>query len=154
MDLPLKSRILLGCVAAIYLLAFPYHPKIRAPNELSRLWQARALAYHHTLELNQTLAEYGRVGDLSVVRWPVLPLQGASPFLLGGADRLGPPVVSLRSSIGLLEPPAAHGSAGLGDAGLAAGIPENLHRGASPGRSAGRDLRAGDDGVVVRGDVH
>jgi hypothetical protein len=63
---PVRSSILLALVAAIYLLAFPYHPKLRSPNELSRLWQARALVDHGTLELGRTLADHGRVGDLSV----------------------------------------------------------------------------------------
>jgi len=62
-----RRSILFGCVAAIYLLAFPYHPKLRSPNELSRLWQARAWVDHGTLELGRTLAEHGWVGDLSTI---------------------------------------------------------------------------------------
>ena len=53
-------------VAALYLLAFPYHPRLRSPNELCRLWQTRALVDHGTLSINQTLREHGYVGDLSV----------------------------------------------------------------------------------------
>ncbi len=59
-------RVLFGLVAFLYLTAFPYHPKLRSPNELCRLWQARALVEYGTLELNQALADYGYVGDLSV----------------------------------------------------------------------------------------
>ncbi len=68
-----QSTILFGCTAAIYLLAFPYHPKLRSPNELSRLWEARAIVDHGTLELGRTLAEHGRVGDLSVVEGRYYP---------------------------------------------------------------------------------
>jgi len=85
-DLPSvrTRRLLFGLVVAIYLLAFPYHPSLRSPNELCRLWQARALVDHGTIALNQTIAEYGEVGDLSVVdgvyypsKAPLLAFAGA-----------------------------------------------------------------------------
>ncbi|HYX90369.1 MAG TPA: hypothetical protein VE782_02305, partial [Myxococcaceae bacterium] len=60
------SRGLFVLVAAIYLLAFPYHPRLRSPNELSRLWMTRALVDYGTLEINRALHDYGYVGDLSV----------------------------------------------------------------------------------------
>lgn len=79
-----SRRLLFGLVVAIYLLAFPYHPALRSPNELCRLWQARALVDHGTIALNQTIAEYGQVGDLSVVdgvyypsKAPLLAFAGA-----------------------------------------------------------------------------
>src|SRR4051812_41360619 len=53
-------------VAALYVTAFPYHPGLRSPNELCRLWQARAIVEYGTLHLNQTLKDFGYVGDLSV----------------------------------------------------------------------------------------
>ncbi|MFN0063719.1 MAG: hypothetical protein ACKVPX_14530 [Myxococcaceae bacterium] len=53
-------------VVFVYVFAFPYHPGLRSPNELSRLWQARAVVDFHTLSLNETLHRDGRVGDLSV----------------------------------------------------------------------------------------
>jgi hypothetical protein len=53
-------------VAALYLLLFPYHPGLRSPNELARLWQTRALVDFGTLDINAALRAYGRVGDLSV----------------------------------------------------------------------------------------
>lgn len=59
-------RGLFATVAGLYLLSFPYHPGLRSPNELCRLWQTRALVDHGTLDLNQTLRELGPVGDLSV----------------------------------------------------------------------------------------
>jgi hypothetical protein len=63
----LDPRLVFGLVVALYLLAFPYHPLLRSPNELCRLWQTRALVDHGTIAINQTIAEYGMVGDLSVV---------------------------------------------------------------------------------------
>ncbi|MBX7117144.1 MAG: hypothetical protein K1X64_22700 [Myxococcaceae bacterium] len=55
-----------GLLAALYLLSFQYHPGLRSPNELCRLWQSRAIVDHGTLVLNQTMRELGPVGDLSV----------------------------------------------------------------------------------------
>ncbi|MFI5302130.1 MAG: hypothetical protein ACHREM_28905 [Polyangiales bacterium] len=46
---------------------FPYLPDLRSPNELCRLHQTRALVDHHTIEINQTLREWGWAGDLSCV---------------------------------------------------------------------------------------
>ncbi|MBN1209553.1 MAG: hypothetical protein JXB05_32185 [Myxococcaceae bacterium] len=53
-------------LVGLYVLAFPYHPGLRSPNELCRLWQTRALVEYGTLEINQALRDYGYVGDLSV----------------------------------------------------------------------------------------
>lgn len=52
-------------VAGLYLLSFPYHPGLRSPNELCRLWQSRAIVDHGTLSINATLMQFGMVGDLS-----------------------------------------------------------------------------------------
>jgi hypothetical protein len=52
-------------VLALYLLPFPYQPCLNSPNELCRLWLARALVDHGSWELNPTLREHGMVGDLS-----------------------------------------------------------------------------------------
>lgn len=60
-----SPRVGLALVASIYLLSFPYHPGLRSPNELCRLWQSRAIVDHGTLVLNQTLRDFGPVGDLS-----------------------------------------------------------------------------------------
>lgn len=62
-----NHRLGYGLVAALYLLTFPYHPKLRSPNELCRLWQARSLVEDHTLSINGALQRYGYVGDLSRV---------------------------------------------------------------------------------------
>src|SRR5262245_30379308 len=59
-------RALTAAVVALYVLAFPYHPKLRSPNELSRLWQARAVVEFGQLEVNQSLRTFGPVGDLAV----------------------------------------------------------------------------------------
>src|SRR5918998_5113372 len=61
-----RGRVLLGLVVGLYVLAFPYHPGLRSPNELCRLWQTRALVEYGTLEINQALKDFGYVGDLSV----------------------------------------------------------------------------------------
>ena len=55
-----------GALVALYLLLFPYHPGLRSPNELCRLWQTRALVEYGTLDINQALRDFGPVGDLSV----------------------------------------------------------------------------------------
>ncbi|SEM59154.1 hypothetical protein SAMN05444354_11948 [Stigmatella aurantiaca] len=60
------SRWVWAVLAALYVLAFPYHPGLRSPNELCRLWQTRALVEYGTLDINQALRDYGYVGDLSV----------------------------------------------------------------------------------------
>jgi hypothetical protein len=75
----LSSRALFVLVAAIYLLAFPYHPALRSPNELSRLWMSRALVEYGTLEINQAIRDYGYVGDLSVRDGRYYPSK--APFL-------------------------------------------------------------------------
>ncbi len=54
-----------GLVAALYLLSFPYHPGMRSPNELSRLYMSRALVDHGSLSINEVLQVQGGVGDLS-----------------------------------------------------------------------------------------
>jgi len=64
---------LYALVAALYVLAFPYHPGLRSPNELCRLWQTRAIVEHGTLSLNQTLRDHGWVGDLSVMNGRLYP---------------------------------------------------------------------------------
>jgi len=64
--MPSSARAAFAVVAAIYVLAFPYHPGLRSPNELCRLWQARSVVEYGQLEINQALRDYGWVGDLSV----------------------------------------------------------------------------------------
>ena len=73
MERLLNPRLVFGLVVALYLLAFPYHPQLRSPNELCRMWQTRALVDHGTISINQTIAEFGMVGDLSVVNGVYYP---------------------------------------------------------------------------------
>lgn len=61
-----NPRVWFGLVAALYVIIFPWHPNLRSPNELCRLWQARAIAEEGKLSLNDTMQKYGPVGDLSV----------------------------------------------------------------------------------------
>lgn len=61
----LSPRVGFALVAALYLLSFPYHPGLRSPNELCRLWQSRALVDFGTLHINGVLQQRGMVGDLS-----------------------------------------------------------------------------------------
>ncbi|HEX8701676.1 MAG TPA: hypothetical protein VF815_22805 [Myxococcaceae bacterium] len=61
-----ETRVVWAVLVALYVLAFPYHPGLRSPNELCRLWQTRALVEYGTLDINQALQDYGYVGDLSV----------------------------------------------------------------------------------------
>lgn len=63
----LSPQVGYGLVAALYLFCFPYHPALRSPNELCRLWQSRSLVDHGTVVINETLREFGMVGDLSCV---------------------------------------------------------------------------------------
>lgn len=59
-------RAVYAVLVALYVLLFPYHPGLRSPNELCRLWQTRALVEYGTLDINQALRDFGAVGDLSV----------------------------------------------------------------------------------------
>lgn len=62
---PSASKVGFALMAALYLLSFPYHPQLRSPNELCRLWQSRSIVDHHTLDITPTVHELGMVGDLS-----------------------------------------------------------------------------------------
>jgi hypothetical protein len=71
------ARALLFLVAGIYLTGFPYHPGLRSPNELCRLWQTRALVEYGTLDINHVVMEsdpdWGPVGDLSRYQGKLYP---------------------------------------------------------------------------------
>ena len=60
------SRAAYAVLVALYVLLFPYHPGLRSPTELCRLWQTRALVEYGTLDINRALQDFGYVGDLSV----------------------------------------------------------------------------------------
>ncbi len=89
-------------IGLLYVTAFPYHPKLRSPNELCRLWQARALVEYGTLDINQALRDFGYVGDLSVKdgkyypsKAPLLSFAAAPIYAAlrayGGGDRFSVP---------------------------------------------------------------
>lgn len=61
----LSPRVGFALVAGLYLLSFPYHPGLRSPNELCRLWQSRAIVDFKSLNINGVLQQRGMVGDLS-----------------------------------------------------------------------------------------
>jgi hypothetical protein len=63
---PRATRAVYAVLVALYVLLFPYHPGLRSPNELCRLWQTRALVEYGTLDINRALQDFGYVGDLSV----------------------------------------------------------------------------------------
>lgn len=65
MDRWRTPRVGYALLASLYLLSFPYHPGLRSPNELCRLWQSRAIVDAGTMNINQTLQQFGMVGDLS-----------------------------------------------------------------------------------------
>jgi hypothetical protein len=61
----LSFRILFSLTCALYVISFPYHPALRSPNELCRLWQSRALIDENKIDINTTISTLGMVGDLS-----------------------------------------------------------------------------------------
>ncbi len=101
-----SRRILFGSVAALYLLAFPYHPGLRSPNELCRLWQTRSLVEYGSLDINRALRDYGYVGDLSFKdgryfpsKAPLLSFAAVPIYLVlrawGGGGRYAVPEIPL-----------------------------------------------------------
>ncbi|HEX4621703.1 MAG TPA: glycosyltransferase family 39 protein [Myxococcaceae bacterium] len=78
MSARVRRRILFGLVGALYLLSFPYHPALRSPNELARLYMARAIVDFGRLSVGTGLCPdrfmrdpatvvgvWGPVGDLA-----------------------------------------------------------------------------------------
>ncbi|WP_426757108.1 hypothetical protein [Myxococcus sp. Y35] len=99
-------RAVWAVLVALYVLLFPYHPGLRSPNELCRLWQTRALVEYGTLHINDALRDYGKVGDLSVKdgkyypsKAPLLSLAAVPIYAtlraLGGGHRHAVPEVPL-----------------------------------------------------------
>ncbi|WP_437340816.1 hypothetical protein, partial [Corallococcus exercitus] len=103
---PGLPRAVWATVAALYVVLFPYHPGLRSPNELCRLWQTRALVEDGTLEINRALRDYGPVGDLSVMdgryypsKAPLLSFAAVPVYaalrVVGGGHRYAVPEVPL-----------------------------------------------------------
>jgi hypothetical protein len=72
-------------VLAAYAWLFPWIPALRSPNELSRLYQARAIVEDHSLAVNRQIARHGPVGDLSVKDGRSYPNKAPGVSLLGAA---------------------------------------------------------------------
>ncbi len=70
-------------VLALHAYLFPWLPGLRSPNELSRLYQARAIVEDGTLDLNAQLARHGPVGDLSVRNGRYYPNKAPGVSFLG-----------------------------------------------------------------------
>jgi hypothetical protein len=97
-------RRLFIALAVLYAGIFPYHPKLRSPNELSRLLQTRAIVEYGTLQLDQALAEYGHAGDLSfyeghyypskapLLSFAAVPLYALLRLLRGGSRHAVPEI--------------------------------------------------------------
>jgi hypothetical protein len=99
-------RAVWATVVALYVVLFPYHPGLRSPNELCRLWQTRALVEDGTLDINRALRDYGHVGDLSVMNGKYYPSKApllsfaavpvyAALRAVGGGHRYAVPEVPL-----------------------------------------------------------
>lgn len=96
MERLLSWRTGYALLAALYVLTFPYHPGLRPPNELCRMWQSRAVVEDGTLNINGALRRYGYVGDLSVKDGLYYPSKAPLLSMLGvpvywAIQKLGPP---------------------------------------------------------------
>ena len=63
---PLEGLPLVVAVLVVYAWLFAWFPALRSPNELSRLYQTRAIVNAHALSLNEEIARRGPVGDVAV----------------------------------------------------------------------------------------
>ena len=76
---------LAALVLTAYAWLFPWIPALRSPNELSRLYQARAIVEDHALSVNEQIARHGPVGDLSVKDGRYYPNKAPGVSFLGAA---------------------------------------------------------------------
>jgi len=97
-------------VLVAYAWLFPWLPELRSPNELSRLYQARAIADDHSLSVNAQLERHGPLGDLSLKdgryypnKAPGVSLLGAPVYAAVRALRGGAEQVSDRAGIFFLR---------------------------------------------------
>lgn len=81
----MTSRWFPLAILLLYAWFFPWLPGLRSPNELSRLYQARAIVDDHSLAVNEQLARHGAVGDLSVKGGRYYPNKAPGMSLLGAA---------------------------------------------------------------------
>lgn len=78
-----QARFIYGVVVALYVLIFPWHPGLRSPNELCRLWQSRSIVDDGTLSINRVIERDGMVGDLSVKDGVLYPSKAPLMSFLG-----------------------------------------------------------------------
>lgn len=67
----------------LYAWPFPHFEFLHSPNELSRLYQVRAIVDDHTLAVNAQVERYGPMGDLSEARGRLFPNKAPGISLLG-----------------------------------------------------------------------
>jgi len=70
-------------ILVVHAFLFPWFPEIRSPNELSRLYQARAIVDDHTLSVNGQMLRRGSVGDLSIRDGHYYPSKAPGVSFLG-----------------------------------------------------------------------
>jgi hypothetical protein len=70
-------------VAVVLLWPFPFLERIRPPQELTRLYQIRAIVEDGTLQLNEMLARYGERYDLSEYEGRIYPNKAPGVSFLG-----------------------------------------------------------------------
>jgi hypothetical protein len=83
--LSFKSLAFPLLVLVLYAWLFPWIPALRSPNELSRLYQARAIVEDHSFSVNRQFARHGPVGDLSVKDGRYYPNKAPGVSFLGAA---------------------------------------------------------------------
>ena len=85
--MPRSARALAfpALVLAAYAWLFPWIPALRSPNELARLYQARAIVEDHSLSVNHQITRHGVVGDLSVRDGRMYPNKAPGVSFLGAA---------------------------------------------------------------------
>ncbi len=93
-----------------YAWLFAWFPGLRSPNELARLFQARAIAIDHVLAIDAQMARHGKVGDIAVkdgrhyaAKAPGVSLLGAPIFALVALLRGGEARVSERAGVFFLR---------------------------------------------------
>jgi hypothetical protein len=93
-----------------YAWLFAWFPGLRSPNELSRLFQARAIATDHVLAIDLQVARHGSVGDIALkdgrhyaAKAPGVSLLGAPIFAAVAHLRGGEPLVSERAGVFFLR---------------------------------------------------
>lgn len=77
------SALAFCVVLALYAFPFPHWDVLRSPNELSRLYQVRALVDDGALSVNAQVERYGAMGDLSERAGRLYPNKAPGVSFLG-----------------------------------------------------------------------